>query len=277
MSFYLGLRNNSSYDRTREARKIRGAIVNDSRTFANAVITLLHENPDENIDAIKKSIVYLDLAWAVSLRYMLRIPKTWEHKYGPKNTVFVPTYNEMMNNGLDKELPGYISEPEPQHYKTKTNIPSQILKKQSDVIQELTSKGLISDVKQVRFHRLIGRLYDNQGMAGRIKNFPLPRQYASVALWMTYAFCALIPFGLLDISMISSELWTWLTIPFSGLIIRTFFLMEGIGDNSENPYEGTYNDVPISAITRSIGIDRREMLNDEKIPKPYPEENGFLM
>lgn len=277
VSFYLGFKNNSSYDRTWEARKIWGAIVNDSRTFATAVITLLHENSNENTDAIKKSIIYRHLAWIISLRYLLRIPKTWEHKYGPKNTLFVPTYNEILNNGLDKELLVYISESELQHYRTKSNIPSQILKKQSDVIQELTSKGLISDFKQVWFHQLVGRLYDNQGMAERIKNFPLPRQYASVALWMTYVFCALIPFGLLDIFLISSELWVWMTIPFSGLITWIFFLMERIGDYSENPFEGAYNDVPISAITRGIEIDLREMLNDEKIPKPYPVENGFLM
>lgn len=277
VSFYLGFKNNSSYDRTWEARKIWGAIVNDSRTFATAVLTMIHEKQGENTEAIKKEIVYRHLAWIISLRYMLRIPKTWEHKYGPKNTVFVPTYTEILNNGLDKELLEYISELELQHYRTKTNIPSQILKKQSEVIRELTLKGLISDFKQVWFHQLIGRLYDNQGMAERIKNFPLPRQYASVALWMTYVFCALIPFGLLDIFLTSDELWIWMTIPFSGLIIWIFFLMERIGDYSENPFEGAYNDVPISSITRGIEIDLREMLNDEKIPKPYPVENGFLM
>ncbi|MCH6233457.1 bestrophin family protein [Cognataquiflexum rubidum] len=277
VSFYLGFKNNSSYDRTWEARKIWGAIVNDSRTFATAVLTMIHEKSGENTEAIKKEIVYRHLAWIISLRYMLRIPKTWEHKYGPKNTVFVPTYTEILNNGLDKELLEYISESELQHYRTKTNIPSQILKKQSEVIRELTLKGLISDFKQVWFHQLIGRLYDNQGMAERIKNFPLPRQYASVALWMTYVFCALIPFGLLDIFLTSDELWIWMTIPFSGLIIWIFFLMERIGDYSENPFEGAYNDVPISSITRGIEIDLREMLNDEKIPKPYPVENGFLM
>ena len=53
--------------------------------------------------------------------------------------------------------------------------------------------------------------------------------------------------------------------------------MERIGDYSENPFEGAYNDVPISSITREIEIDLREMLDDENIPMPYPVENGFLM
>ena len=53
--------------------------------------------------------------------------------------------------------------------------------------------------------------------------------------------------------------------------------MEKIGDYSENPFEGTYNDVPITAISRNIEIDLREMINDENIPKPTEDENGFLL
>ena len=53
--------------------------------------------------------------------------------------------------------------------------------------------------------------------------------------------------------------------------------MEMIGDFSENPFEGTYNDVPITSISRGIEIDLREMLNENNIPKPIVAENGFLM
>ena len=63
----------------------------------------------------------------------------------------------------------------------------------------------------------------------------------------------------------------------SALIIWIFFLMEKIGDYSENPFEGTYNDVPITSIARAIEIDLREMINDENIPAPLESENGFLL
>ncbi len=53
--------------------------------------------------------------------------------------------------------------------------------------------------------------------------------------------------------------------------------MEKIGDYSENPFEGTYNDVPITTIARSIEVDMREMINDENIPPVIKAENGFLM
>lgn len=66
--------------------------------------------------------------------------------------------------------------------------------------------------------------------------------------------------------------------PFvSALITWVFFLMEKIGDYSENPFEGTYNDVPITSISVGIEIDLREMINDTNIPLPIESKNGVLM
>jgi putative membrane protein len=81
----------------------------------------------------------------------------------------------------------------------------------------------------------------------------------------------------LDIFEISKNIHVWLTIPFSTIIIWIFFLVDRIGDFSENPFEAAYNDVPISAISRTIEIDLLEMLGEEDIPEPYPIENGFLL
>ena len=69
----------------------------------------------------------------------------------------------------------------------------------------------------------------------------------------------------------------WLFPVLSALIIWVFFLMEKIGDYSENPFEGTYNDVPISTIARGIEIDMREMINDANIPKQVETFNDFQM
>jgi len=56
-----------------------------------------------------------------------------------------------------------------------------------------------------------------------------------------------------------------------------FFLMEKIGDHSENPFEGSYNNIPIMSISRSIEIDLRQMIDDENIPPPITSQEGFLM
>ncbi len=128
----------------------------------------------------------------------------------------------------------------------------------------------------MELHRLIGAFFDDQGRSERIKNFPFPRQYASVALWQTLIFALLIPFGMFNTFGENQALF-WVSVPFSALIIWVFFLMESIGDYSENPFEGTYNDVPITSIARNIEIDLRQMINDSNIPPAITAQNGFLM
>jgi putative membrane protein len=53
--------------------------------------------------------------------------------------------------------------------------------------------------------------------------------------------------------------------------------MELIGENTENPFEGGPNDVPITDMSRGIEIDIRELINDTDIPKPYVWVNDIVM
>lgn len=78
--------------------------------------------------------------------------------------------------------------------------------------------------------------------------------------------------------MIGKEPWMIWICPFlGGLITWVFYLMEKIGDYTENPFEGTYNDIPITSISRAIEIDLKEMIGDIEIPDPIKDSNGFLM
>ena len=52
--------------------------------------------------------------------------------------------------------------------------------------------------------------------------------------------------------------------------------MEKIGESSENPFEGSANDVPITAMSRTIEIDLREMLGEQNIPAPLQPQNNIL-
>ncbi|UZD23970.1 bestrophin family ion channel [Algoriphagus halophytocola] len=274
VAFFLGFKNNSSYDRTWEARKIWGAIVNESRTFATGILSLPKSDlPFEE----KRKLILRHLAWLLALKHVMRKEKTWEHNLPVNKLNFIPGFIKEYYDGLFVEIEQYLDKDELEELKSYSNLPSQLLKNQSKAIGTLHEKGFISDYKQVWLHELIGKLYTNQGMSERIKNFPFPRQYASTGLWITYIFCALIPFGLLDIFAESSALHYWLTIPFSAIIIWTFFVVDRIGDYSENPFEGGYNDVPISSIARAIEIDLLEMLGEKNIPESYQTENGFLM
>lgn len=274
VSFYLGFKNNSSYDRTWEARKIWGNILNDSRTFTTALYSMV--NPEVSQEW-KKKVIYRHLAWVLALKHTMRKGKPWEHNGAIEKLVFTPHFREECQRGMIPEIEKYLDKEELEAAQKSHNIPRQLMKNQCFALGELFQKGGISEYKHVWLHQLLGKFFDQQGMTERIKNFPFPRQYASTGLWINYIFCSLIPFGLLDIFEISKNIHVWLTVPFSAIIIWIFFLVDRIGDFSENPFEAAYNDVPISAISRTIEIDLLEIMGEKDIPDPYPVENGFLM
>ncbi len=274
VAFYLGFKNNSSYDRTWEARKIWGGIVNSSRAFGAATVAFIRGKKEGNI---KKELIYRHVAWLTALRYQLRLSRPWEHIDDRIRNAFATEVGEEYKQKMNADLKPYLSKKELQSLENVTNKATQILKNQSQRLQELRDKGYFDDFRHVQFHGHITAFYEDQGKAERIKNFPFPRQYASTALWMTFVFTALVPFALLDIFSHLDGWLFWVCPAISGLIIWVFFLMEKIGDYSENPFEGTYNDVPITNISRAIEIDLREMIGDQNIPDPVGEVNGFLM
>ena len=274
VAFYLGFKNNSSYDRTWEARKIWGSIVNNSRSFSAACISFIQ---GENHEKIKKEVIYRHLAWISALKHQLRLSRPWEHTEKRLKEKFSATVCEAYQTKLETELLKFISQQEIAEVEGKANPATQIMKRQAIRLQELKDLGYYDDFRHMELHQLMVSFYEDQGKSERIKNFPFPRQYASTTLWLTFVFCAFVPLGLLDIFSDSKE-WDFWICPFlSALIIWVFFLMEKIGDYSENPFEGTYNDVPITSIARGIEIDLREMINDKEIPSPIEEQNGFLL
>lgn len=274
VAFYLGFKNNSSYDRTWEARKIWGGIVNNSRSFSAAVVAFVE---GENSDAIKKELIYRHIAWITALRYQLRLSREWEHTENRLKSLYAPTVCEKYTSELNQLLGKYLPNSDMKQLLGKSNVATQIMRIQSARLQELKNEGWYEDFRHMEFHHHVVGFYEDQGKAERIKNFPFPRQYASTALWLTVVFCAFVPLGLVDVFKSYSSWMFWLSSLFSALLIWVFFLMEKIGDYSENPFEGTYNDVPITSIAVGIEIDLREMINDTDIPKPVVAENGFLM
>lgn len=298
LAFIIGFKNNASYGRLWEARKIYGGIVNASRLLASMVndfITNEHtlkNRTDAEFFKIKKAMIMRHIAWMTALRHALRVKKPWETTANNKSDqeVMRKLHIQEYAFSLEEELEGYLNDKEKEIVLRKTNKQTAVLNLQSKAIKELKLEGLIDDFRHMEFKNMIGELFTLQGKAERIKNFPYPRQFATLNLFFAWIFVALLPFGLMNefekiglalvntnitgnISQIIAENFVWLTIPFSVIISWIFFTMERIGDVSENPFEGIANDVPITTISRGIEIDIREMIDDHKneIPEPHPE------
>ena len=137
--------------------------------------------------------------------------------------------------------------------------------------------GYIDPLNYVELENLLVNFYEQQGKCERIKNFPYPRQFASINLFFVRLFVFMVPFGMLKEFEKLGDHMVWLTIPFSVLVSWVFSSMEKVGESTENPFEGGSNDVPITSMSRTIEIDLREMLDETDLPPAIQAVNNILM
>jgi ion channel-forming bestrophin family protein len=283
VAFYIGFKNNSAYDRIWEARKIWGGIVNSSRTMGiytqDYITNNSNENPltDRELKDIKRRVINRHIAWLYQLKRQLRVLKSWEHQKKVNEN-----YRSKMIDNLfpiedqETELRKYLSEEEMKKVLTSQNPATQIIALQSNEIKHLKSKGLIDDFRHVEFGKTLGLLYSHQGKCERIKNFPLPRQYASVGHYLVLLFIAILPLGIVS-SYTGPYGYHWATIPLTVLIAWVYWLMETVGDYAEHPFQNLAFDIPITSLTRTIEIDLLEMLEEENIPGAITAKKDILM
>ncbi len=284
VAFVVGFKNNASYDRMWEARKIWGSIVNNSRSWAilcKDYITNAHaKNPvsEEELKSLQLTLYKRHFAWLTALRFQLREAKTWEaiykvHNQEYKNKWFKVDEHE---HKVEDVLKQYLSPDEYELIVSRTNKAAQIIALQSSQLKSLMENGFIEDFRHMELEKLLVEFYNQQGASERIKNFPYPRQFGTLNLWFINIFVHLIPLGMLQEFEKLGEGLIWLTVPFAALSSWIFTTMEKIGEASENPFEGSANDIPITTMSRAIEIDMLEILNVPTDLKPLKPTNNIL-
>lgn len=298
VAFLIGFQSNAVYGRLWEARKIWGGIVNDSRMFTimiKEMVTNEHAiDPatDDELGDIKKTIVHRHVAWLTSLRHAMRSIKPWEaYRLNKRNQEFLDVLHiPELESTLEEDLEKHLSKEEYELVLSKTNKAATVLSIQSNHLRKLKERGLIWEFSFLELNSKISELMTHQGKSERIKNFPYPRQFATLGYSFVNLFIMLLPFGIvpefakLGASLVGNfpvvgEIIVWLAIPFSTIVSWVFNTMQRIGTVGENPFEGSANDVPISTIARGIEIDILEMIDTEKeqIPGPVPADFDVQM
>jgi putative membrane protein len=278
VAFYVGFKNNQSYDRCWEARIVWGGIVNLSRSFAAAAKSFIHSTTlsNDGKQTELQILLYRHIAWIHALKHSMWQRTTWEHQYASSRRQRAYFRKRIDFSSFEKEAEPLLSPSEFEWIKTKKNKATQLLEQQSTHLAELAEKGWLSQLRHIDLQRLITEMYNEQGRTERIKNFPLPRQYATSSAIFIIIFSWMLPFGMLhEFEKLGNEL-IWLMLPFNMVVSWVFSLMEYTGDYSENPFEGLINDVPIQTIARNIEIDLRDMLNEKDLPARIEPQIGVL-
>ena len=298
VAFILGFQNNAAYGRLWEARKIWGGMVNISRTWAMKTRDMVSNEycsetvSEDELAEHHQTLVYRHLAWLTALRHAMRQKKPWEtfedHATNRSWAKHIHIPEKIFDLGDD--LFHYLSDVEWHKVMEKNNKPSTILFLQSEHLKQLKERGIIWEFSFLELENLLQEMFELQGKSERIKNFPYPRQYATLSYYFVWLFIWLLPFGIIPEFMDMGKTlaavhptighnFIWLGVPFSAAISWVFHTTKRIGIVGENPFEGTSNDVPISTIARGIEIDLRQMLDEdpEMIPKQFPEEINVQM
>jgi putative membrane protein len=279
-AFIVGFKNLQSYSRTWEARQIWGDIISSSRAWG----TISRDFLD---DAEKsKELVYRHLAWLTALRYQLRADRPWETASKAHNAEYSRYYSiPEMQTPLETELAKFLPDAELTQILATRSKATQILGLQSKAIKRLLASQAIVVTQFVDMHRSIKDFLFQQGRCERIKDFPYPRQFASINSFFIKLFCLLLPFGLLRefdslndrVEGIAKGHMVWLVIPFSVLISWMYTSLERVGESTESPFEGSANDIPISHMCRSAEIELREMLGETDLPSPLEPQNNIVL
>ena len=282
VAFYVGFKNNQSYDRFWEARKIWGGIVNYSRTWGNQVTNYVTDMfvtekiSAEQLAGIKHCLIYRHIAWINALRLQLRMPQS----FSVKRNHMSKTVYKGIPGGEDwkRDVGPFLKNMgEIETLKQRKNPATQIIQMQGEQLKNLMSKRIIEDFRHIHMMDTLAEFYNLQGKCERINNTPLPRQYSYFSKVFVWVFVLILPFGLVNEFSNIGHNYIWFTVPVSVLISWIFFTMETVGDSSEDPFENFINDVPMTALCRTIEIDLREMLGETDLPPKIEAENGVLM
>jgi ion channel-forming bestrophin family protein len=246
ISVFLAFRTNSAYGRWWEARTIWGALVNDSRTFARQVLTMIESSElDSRPQQLKRELVLQMIGFVCAMRCNLR-----------KQNPF-------------PELTGIVGPEKVLRYRGHKNVPSAILLSMGQDIRGAFERNWLDSYRWVALDSTLTQLSNIHGACERIKNTPLPRQYDYFPRLLVAFYCLLLPFGLVE--------GMGLLTPLASTAISFIFIsLDTVGREIENPFDNTVHDTPMTNLSRMIEINLRQQLGETTLPPEVRPVQGFV-
>ncbi|OBK27760.1 hypothetical protein A5634_22145 [Mycobacterium asiaticum] len=216
LSLLLVFRTSSSYDRFWEGRKLWGGIVNETRNLVRSASTYLKADPEVVARLTRWTAAF---PWAVM--HSLRATEV----LGPQITE-LPLAEAQ--EAIDAQHPALA-----------------VAGSMSGCLREARERGLISDIMLTSMDQNIQLLVDYLGSCERIRKTPMPFAYAVHLRRALVLYCFTLPFAMV-------ETFGWTTIVDVLVIAYTFFGIEEIGVEIEDPFGYDANDLPLEDICEAI-------------------------
>lgn len=224
LGLLIVFRNNCSYDRYWEGRKLWGGIVNASRN-------LVREGAVYAGDA--SELAKLVNAYALVLKQHLR------------NNKDIEEVKEMIPNSVYE------------HALAASNPPSMIAFYITSWIRARTAEGKFDNIAAQNMEEHVKTLLDCQGGCERILRTPIPYAYAVHIKQLLLLYLVSLPLILV------SELH-WVAVPTVTAIAFGLLGIEEAGVEIEDPFGDDPNDLPIEKICATISTDVQNLADAPK-------------
>ncbi len=230
LSIYLGFRNNTAYERWWEARKLWGQLVYEIRNLARAANALVPGDSGELRPLLMESLAFC---------HYLR---------GAVRKVDADADSRRF---IGAEADGFASA---------ANKPDAVLRRMEQRLAGLKRAGRLGDIDfRILDERICGMAAIQAGCE-RISGTPVPFTYTLLLHRSTYWFCLLLPIGLASTA-------GWATPLFTVLVAYSFFGLDSLSEELEDPFGTGLNDLALDALCRVNEISVAEALGE---PPPAP-------
>jgi len=260
MSIFLGFQINQCYERWWEARGLWGQMVNVSRAFGRQITTLLTAERIATIrdkreaTVVQRELVYRQIAYVNTLRMTLR-----------------------SGSGLsDQErdsLGTWLDETDMARLRGPGNAAVKLVQRQAERLTAILGRGVAEQQILLQLDDAMNEMYDVQGGCERIKRTAFPDRFRFHTHLFVWLLATLIPFSLIE----TDKTFDAIAIITETLLAFVFVTVERLGSELRDPFENSPNDIPLTAICRTIEIDLRQQIGDMEIPPPLQPVKGVLM
>lgn len=231
LAIFLGFRNSTSYARYWEARTLWGTLLNETRTLVRQGLTL------STVPERASELAHVLIAFVHALRHQLR------------GTDPDADMRRLLGESISAELASARFKP------------AMLLLHAGRWIGERRAEGTLADVLVPALEVPLGKLSEALGGCERIAATPIPFTYAVIIHRTIYLYILLLPFGLVD----ASGLMTPVVVAF---VAYTFFALEALGAEIEEPFGTEPNDLALDAMSSTIEATLRELVGE--IPGTLP-------
>ena len=236
LSIFLGFRNNAAYDRWWEGRKQWGRMVEEVRSLARTSESLLAQQ-----SAQRRRLLALCAGYFHALRGRLR------------------------HDDVRQELQHWLGDESAAAALTHDNVSDYCLREAGRMLGQLYRQGELDSVGLQMLDRHLSALAAIQAACERLATTPLPFAYTVLTHRTAYLYCYLLPFGLV------SSLG-WLGPVLTVIIGYTFFGLDALSEQMEEPFGREANDLPLEALCRINEISIAESLGDIPPPPLMPQK-----